>query len=128
MLRVLGGIVVGVVVWFVVISVLDYGLKSGWHDYAVVEKALTFTLPMMAARLSESAVSSLISGYLAALVERRWAPLIAGIVLLGIFAPEHYMLLHKFPLWYHLTFLISLPLLSFIGGRLRGGATHAAAA
>jgi len=32
----------------------------------------------------------------------------------------HYSIWDKFPIWYHLTFLVSLPLLSAIGGSLRG--------
>jgi len=39
-------------------------------------------------------------------------------VLLLIFAPFHYSIWSKFPIWRHLTFLVSLPLLNFIGGRL----------
>ena len=118
MLRFIGGVIAGLVTWIVVVSALDFVLRYSWHDYGVVERAMTFTLPMMAARLSESGVSSLVSGYVAATVERgRWAALIAGTILLLLFLPEHYMIWSKFPPWYHLTFLISLPLLSWVGGR-----------
>ena len=121
MLRFVGGVIAGLVTWIVVVSALDFVLRFSWHDYGVVERAMTFTLPMMAARLSESAVSSLVSGFVAATVERgRWAALIAGSILLLLFLPEHYTIWSKFPPWYHLTFLISLPLLSWIGGRFVG--------
>jgi len=119
MLRLIGGIVAGIVVWVAVATVLDFGLRYGWHDYAAVEKAMNFTLAMMVARLSESALSSLIAGYLAAVIGRSaFSPLLAGTFLLLLFAPEHYALWHKFPIWYHLTFLISLPVLSVVGGSL----------
>jgi hypothetical protein len=118
MLRLIGGIIAGVVVWGLVVSGIDIAMRHGWHDYAVVEKAMTFTLPMMIARLSESAVSSLIAGFIAALIDRSgWAALIAGALLMVLFAPEHYRLLHQFPIWYHATFLLSLPILSWIGGK-----------
>jgi hypothetical protein len=119
MWRLICGVVVGLAVWIAVVSLLDRSMRYGWHDYAAVEKAMTFTLAMMIARLSESAISSLVSGYLAALVGRGGrAPLVAGVVLLLMFIPIHYSIWSHFPIWYHLTFLISLPLLSFLGGKL----------
>jgi hypothetical protein len=119
MLRAIGGVIAGVIVWGVVIGVLGVALRHGWPAYAAVEKAMTFTVAMMAARLSISAISSLVSGYAAAAIgKRQSAALIAGFLLLLLFIPVHYGLWHKFPLWYHLTFLISLPVLSIAGGRL----------
>jgi hypothetical protein len=121
MWRLICGVVVGLAVWIAVVSLLDRSMRYGWHDYAAVEKAMTFTFAMMIARLSESAISSLVSGYLAALVGRGGrAPLVAGVVLLLMFIPIHYSIWSHFPIWYHLTFLISLPLLSFLGGKLWG--------
>jgi hypothetical protein len=121
MLRFIGGALLGAVAWLAVVTLLDVAMRHNWHDYSAVEKAMTFTLPMMITRLSESAVSSLVSGYIAALVDRGgWAPLVSGTLLLLLFAPQHYMLWSRFPIWYHLTFLVSLPLLSLIGGRLAG--------
>ena len=119
-MRTIGGIVAGVVTWWVVVAALDFALRHAWPDYAAVEKAMTFTVPMMAARLSESGISSLIAGLVAALVarERTQAPLWAGIVLLLPFLYIHYTLWAKFPIWYHATFLTSLVVLSLLGGRL----------
>jgi len=119
MLRLVGGAIAGVVAWFVIVTVLNLPLRYGWHDYAAVEKAMTFTLPMMVARLSISAISSVASGAVAARIEKgQWAPLIAGAILLLMFAPVHFSIWDKFPAWYHLTFLASLPLLSWLGGTL----------
>jgi len=117
MLRLFGGVVVGIVAWIVIVTVLNLGLRYGLPGYAAVEKAMNFTLAMMFARLSISAVSSLVSGYVAALASKGgWAPWIAGTLLLALFLPEHYSIWSRFPIWYHLTFLISLPLLSVVGG------------
>ena len=120
MWRLIGGIIAGAVAWFVVVTILDRRLRYGWHDYPAVEKAMTFTLPMMIARLTESGISSIAGGVVAALVgsDRFRPPLGAGVLLAALFAPEHYLLWHRFPVWYHLTFLISLVVLSLLGGRL----------
>jgi hypothetical protein len=111
--------ILGVVAWGVLVTVLNLGLRHGWSDYAAVEKAMAFTLPMMIARLSESGVSSLVSGAVASTIsrERFKAALGAGVILLALFAPFHASIWTKFPIWYHLIFLISLPVLSVIGGR-----------
>ncbi len=122
MLRLILGIIVGVLVWGVLVTILNLGLRHGWSDYAAVEKAMTFTLPMMIARLSMSGVSSLAGGAVASAIsrERLRAALGAGVILLALFIPVHLSIWTKFPIWYHLTFLTSLPVLSVIGGRFSG--------
>jgi hypothetical protein len=120
MVRTLLAAVAGVIAWGVVVTALNLGLRHSWTDYAAVEKAMNFTVAMMAARLSISAVSSLVSGAVASLISREnfKAALISGVILLAVFAPFHYTIWNKFPLWYHLTFLTSLPVVSLIGARL----------
>jgi uncharacterized protein (DUF983 family) len=41
--------------------------------------------------------------------------------LLLVFIPVHYSIWSHFPIWYHLTFLISLPVLSIVGGKFARG-------
>ena len=119
MMRLIGGVIAGVVAWIVIATVLNLGLRYGWHDYAAVEKLMTFTLPMMVARLSISGISSVASGVIAAWVEKgKWAPLVAGVILLLLFVPIHYSIWDKFPVWYHLTFLITLMPLVVLGASL----------
>jgi hypothetical protein len=119
MLRRIGGAVVGVGAWIVVVTLLNLVLRHSWHDYATVERAMTFSLPMMIARLSMSGVSSLVGGAVARWIDKTgWAPLVSGVILLVLFLPAHYSLWDRFPAWYHLTFLASLPLLGWLGGRL----------
>jgi hypothetical protein len=79
---------------------------------------MTFDTPMLATRLAVAATGSLIGAYLAGLTTRdaRITPLVGGLVLLVLFVPVHIQLWGKFPLWYHATFLTSLPLLAYIGG------------
>ena len=119
MLRLIGGTVAGIAAWFVIVSIFNLCLRYGWHEYAAVEKAMAFTLPMMVARLSESGLSSILSGAIAAAVARdRRAALFSGLVWLIVFLPVHYSLWHRFPAWYHLAFLSSLVILSVLGGQL----------
>jgi hypothetical protein len=111
-------VVAGLVAWIVLVTAINLGLRHGWPAYAAVEKAMTFTLAMMAARLLESFASSLASGWVAAKIGGRLAALVTGLMLLLMFAPVHYNIWHVFPAWYHLTFLTSLVVLSVAGGRL----------
>src|SRR5690242_16926293 len=120
MLRKIGAVVTALIVWTVVVILLNFGLRYGFPGYAAVEKAMTFTLGMMAARLAISFVATLCAGVATAWIahDRLTWPLVTGIVLLAIFIPIHIGIWSHFPLWYHFTFLPSLPILSVIGGRL----------
>jgi hypothetical protein len=81
---------------------------------------MTFTLPMMIARLSIGAVATVAAGWVAAMISRRstLVTLLPGVILLAGFIPQHITLWEKFPVWYHLTFLLSLIPLAFLGGTL----------
>lgn len=121
MLRMIGGAIAGAVTWLVVVMILNLGLRYGWADYHAVEKAMIFTVPMMIARLTESGISSILGGYVAATMgrDRTWSPLLAGVILLIPFGYFHlFIIFAKFPLWYHVTFLTSLIVLSLFGGSL----------
>jgi hypothetical protein len=120
MLRKIGAVVAALIAWGVVVTILNLGLRYGLPGYAAVEKAMTFTLEMMWARLGISFVATLSAGAVTATIaqDKSLWPLITGIVLLAIFIPVHMNIWEHFPLWYHLTFLPSLPILSVVGGRL----------
>ncbi|GAC1574496.1 MAG: hypothetical protein NVS3B5_04850 [Sphingomicrobium sp.] len=118
-MRLIGSVIASLVTWAIIATILNLGLRHSWADYAAVEKVMTFTYPMMVARLGLSGVSSLVAGFLAAWIDkRRRASIISGAILLMLFLPVHYSLWEKFPIWYHLTFLASLPLLGWAGGTL----------
>jgi hypothetical protein len=114
------GVVAGLAVWIAVVTVAGVIIRAAWPAYASVADAMTFTLPMMIARLSIGAVATVVAGWVAAAIARRsrLATLLPGIVLLAGFIPQHIMLWEKFPVWYHLTFLVSLIPLAFLGGKL----------
>jgi hypothetical protein len=107
MLRNLGSVVAGLVTWIIVASILDRAMRATWADYATALPTFHFTLPMMAARLSEAAIATLAGGYVAGLIARVWWPIwVQSVLLLAIFIYVHLMIWDKFPIWYHATFLV----------------------
>ena len=103
-------VIAGVVVWLVVVTVIDRTMRHFWPDYAAVFTAMTFTLPMMIARLAESTVALIVASIVTVRVApgSRAAPWAFGILMLAFFAPFHYTIWEKFPIWYHAYFLASL--------------------
>ncbi|MBV8063224.1 MAG: hypothetical protein JOY51_06485 [Nevskia sp.] len=112
--------VAGFVAWVVLVSLLDRVLRLAIPGYLEAEPKFAFTLTMMLARLGIGALSSLAAGAAAALIARSAAraPWIAGAVFLALFIPEHVKLWSVLPVWYHLTFLLTLVPLFGAGGAL----------
>jgi hypothetical protein len=120
MWRTIGATVAGLAAWAVVVTVLNFGLRLWLPGYVQVEHAMLFTLPMKVARLLMAAVTSLVAGALVRAVApaSRWAPWIVGLIILVLFLPSHIYLWTKFPIWYHLTFLLTLVPLVVLGAQL----------
>jgi hypothetical protein len=120
MARRLLGVVAGLAVWVAVASVAGVIMRAAWREYANVADAMTFTLPMMLARLAISTLATLAAGWVTAVIARRsmLATLTSGLLLLVVFVPQHIMLWDTFPVWYHLTFLASLVPLTYMGGNM----------
>ncbi|MEI9930785.1 MAG: hypothetical protein WDM89_09590 [Rhizomicrobium sp.] len=110
MVRIALSVIAGVVVWIVVVTVIDRTMRNFWPDYAHVFEAMAFTLPMMLARLAESTVALIVASLVTVRVAKgqRPAPWALGILMFAFFAPYHYTLWPKFPIWYHAYFLLSL--------------------
>ena len=119
--KTVGAVLAALVTWILVATVLNLPLRISWPHYHEAETAFNFTLTMKLARLALGAVSSLAAGFVAAWIgkDRMRAATLTGIVLLGLFIPDHYLLWSKFPLWYHLTFLVSLVPFTLLGASLR---------
>lgn len=120
MVRGIAGIAGGLVAWFAVATLGNLVLRYGWTAYAEVEKAMTFTLAMMAARLVLGAVASVCAGAVVAGIAKRndRAVIILAGLLLVLFLPVHYQLWSTFPPWYHLTFFVLLAGMTFVGATL----------
>ncbi|MEO8976906.1 MAG: hypothetical protein ABI552_14255, partial [Casimicrobiaceae bacterium] len=109
----------GLVTWTVVATLFNLAIRVSWPDYAAVEKAMAFTPAMMAARLVLGVLASLCAGFAAAWIARgdRRPVYVLAAVLLAFFLPVHYQLWLSFPAWYHATFLVSLVIVTLLGGR-----------
>jgi len=110
--------VAGLVAWIAVVAVAGVLMRSSWPAYSRVADEMTFTLPMMLARLSIGALATLAAGWVTAAIVARpmLVRLMPGLVLLAAFIPQHIALWNNFPVWYHLTFLLSLVPLTYLGG------------
>ena len=120
MKRLISGFVVGLVVWALVATVLNLGLRAGLPGYTQAEPAMNFTLAMKVARLILGALASLAAGAAAGLIapSRPRLPWVLGAVILALFIPGHIRIWAKFPVWYHLTFLVTLVPFVVLGGAL----------
>jgi hypothetical protein len=120
MVKSIVAVVVAVVTWFVVATIGNWILRAELSGYAAVEASMDFTLTMMICRLILGLVSSLSAGFVGATIARnRIAPKVAAAIMVILFLPVHYMLWQKFPIWYHLFFLITLAPTMLIGAALK---------
>ena len=120
MLRSICAVIISVVTWFLVATVGNLLLRVLFPGYAAVEVAMFFTFPMKLARLALGLISALCAGIVCAAIAKKGsnaAKVVAGIMFV-LFVPVHYMLWAKFPVWYHLFFLLSLPPAVLLGASL----------
>jgi len=115
--KTVGAVFAALVTWIFVATVLNLALRASWPHYHEAETGFNFTFAMKLARLVLGAISSIGAGFVAAWIGkgRMSAATLTGIVLLGLFIPGHYRIWSKFPVWYHLTFLVSLLPLTLLG-------------
>jgi len=120
MKRTIFALVAGFVVWGLVATLINFGLRAGLPGYTQAEPTLNFTLGMKAARLILGALASLAAGATAGSIapSRRSVPWVLGSIILALFIPVHIQLWAKFPIWYHLTFLLTLVPLVGLGAAL----------
>ena len=121
MIRSMLAVVAGALAWILVATALNLVLRFGWLDYAAAEPGMSFTLPMMLARLLLGVLASFIAGLVAAVIAKggKWPVYVIAAVLLAAFIPVHYNLWARFPAWYHLFFLASLVIFSYLGAASR---------
>ena len=120
-MKTVAAVIVGLVTWILVATLVNFPLRAWWPHYHEAETAFNFTLGMKLVRLALGALASVCSGFVAAWIAngRRTAAIALGILLLVLFIPNHYLLWEKFPVWYHLTFLVSLFPLTLLGAMLK---------
>jgi len=120
MLRSIFAVLAGLVVWILVATLLNFGLRAGIAGYTLAEPTMSFTLGMKIARLILGALSSLTAGAVTYFIApaRKILPWILGAIILAMFIPAHIHIWAKFPVWYHLTFLVTLVPLVALGAAL----------
>jgi hypothetical protein len=114
-------VVAGLLVWAVCATGLDIVLRHLLAGYSAAEPQMQFTLTMMFARLAlPGGIPSIVAGFSSAWISKKSSRVTFTLIvlLLMIFLPTHYQLWTKFPLWYHLTFLGSLILFTWLGAKL----------
>ena len=119
-LKTLLAIVLAFVTWFVVATLGNFVLRAAIPDYRVQEAALSFSLAAQLGRLALGLVATFAATWVALLIVRRDArvAIAVGCLLLVFFVPVHVSLWARFPIWYHLVFLASLPVGAVLFGRL----------
>jgi peptidoglycan/LPS O-acetylase OafA/YrhL len=120
MKRLILAFVAGFVLWAVVATLLNFGLRAGIPGYALAEPTLSFTLGMKFARLILGALASLAAGAAMGWIapSRKALPWVVGAIILALFIPVHVQIWAKFPVWYHLVFLGTLVPLVVLGAAL----------
>ncbi len=121
--RAAAAVIGGLLAWVVVATIGNLAVRVTWPDYASVETAMTFTDSMLFLRLLLGAVSSFCAGFVAAWIAKRngSAVKVTAGLLLVLFIPVHYSLWDRFPAWYHLTFLLSLAVITLLGAMCYSG-------
>ena len=116
MVRSVLAVMIAVITWFIVATIGNWILRVVLPGYSAVEATMNFTLAMMVCRLLLGLVSSLCAGFVCGAIARnRVAAKVAASVMVILFLPVHYMIWAKFPIWYHLFFLITLAPTMLIG-------------
>ena len=121
MIRSVLAVISGLVTWIVVATLGNFLIRALLPGYVAAEPGMTFTLAMMVARLAVGVVSSLVAGFATAAVARgkALAVYICAAVLVLCFLPVHYSLWSRFPVWYHVFFLVTLAPLVLAGAAVQ---------
>ncbi len=121
----MGRIILGVVVGFIVWSILWVGSSSIMMavsaDYAKTMETMEWGTGNLIFALVRSFICSIVSGFVAVLIAKEFSKTTLGLgvflLLFGIAVQAS--IWNKMPVWYHLVFLIMLIPLTILGGKLK---------
>jgi len=132
MVRIILGAVIGFIVWTILLLVSDKILETVSPDWygrisaellAAIENKTSYTMDtaIMILTGTRSAILTLISGFVAALISKEnfKSPLLLGILLLAFGLFVHSIFWNYVPLWYDLLILLPLIPLALLGGKFR---------
>lgn len=119
MVRRVGAVVAGLLIFFLLAFLAGSAAKSLWPEYAAAAAGRAYTLPMLLARLLTGATATVVAGWGTSIIgrERRTSALWLGLALLAINVPWHIQIWSEYPIWYHLVWLASLIPCTILGGR-----------
>ena len=120
MWRTLASIVAGLAAWALIATILNFGLRAAIPGYVEAEPLIAFTMTMKIARLTEAAIASVGAGAVIRAISptSRWARWIGGAIVLCMFLPVHVQIWPKLPVWYHLTFQLTIVPLFVLGASI----------
>src|SRR6187401_1206869 len=134
MLRIVLGVIAGFFGWVILWFGGESILSAVWPTFganqiafqAAIENGGQFTADttMLVTHVVLGSIVSVISGFLAALIagENKRAPLVFGILLLGLGLLKVVMSWPYVPVWYHVIFTAILLPMAILGGKLKNSA------
>lgn len=137
MLRMLLGIVAGVIAWPIALDSSEQILSALWPKFGAQHRAFFEAIDkgspfapetsFLATHIVIGSLAALLSGVLTAILarENRRSPLIVGVFLLNLGLMKAVMSWLLVPLWYHIVFTAVLLPMTMIGGRLTAAAKAA---
>lgn len=121
MVRRIGAVLAGVLVFAVLATAINRIVLAAWPDYAAAFPSQDFTTEMLLARLATALASLFGAGFAAARIARgdRLAVVIAAGALLALGGAIHLTepTWSTFPLWYHIAFIGMIAPCVLIAGR-----------
>lgn len=120
MIRRVGAIVAGLLIFFLLAFLAGLAAQSLWPEYAVAATDRAYTLPMLLTRLAAGAVAAVVAGWGASMIarDRQISALWLGLVLVAISVPWHIQIWNAYPIWYHLVWFACLLPCALLGGRV----------
>ncbi len=134
MLRITFGVLAGFFAWIIVWFGTETVLSAVWPEFgahqaafqAAIEKGASFSpnTTILLIHIVLALIVSAIAGSLAAFVasDRKWAPLMLGVVLLAFGLLKAGMSWTLVPVWYHVLFAAVLLPMATLGGKLNRNA------
>ena len=109
--RVVSGVVVGVVAWWLLFIGVGIAFGLAWEDYRLAARAFFadqdgshFSTAMLLLNWLVFIISGLVDGWLVTLISRKRVAglIVAGLYLLYTLFDHYYLLWHNLPTWYNL--------------------------
>ena len=125
-LKITLALILALAAWFVAATLGNFILRAVIPNYRAEEATMAFSLVAQIGRLVLGLISTAASSLVALVIVRGSVAvaLSAGCILFVLFVPVHVDLWAKFPIWYHLFFLASLPLGALAFGRFIASRQH----